>query len=143
MGLDGISVNQLRITPENTSRENAINSDFLENRNRDPKSVNPLGKKSAIDTDDKENTSFFGGDSSGATEENEEETDDNNPSVEIEKIDLSNKELYEIKVDEDTNSLTIYNKKEQKPVGEITPVELSSLVDNLKNPGGILVNKRI
>ncbi len=143
MGLDGISVNQLRITPENTSRENAINSDFLVNRNSDSKSVNSLDKKSAIDTDDKENTSFFGGDSSGATEENEEETDDNNPSVEIEKIDLSNKELYEIKVDEDTNSLTIYNKKEQKPVGEITPVELSSLVDNLKNPGGILVNKRI
>ena len=143
MGLDGISVNQIRITPENTSRENAINSDFLVNRNSDSKSVNSLDKKSAIDTDDKENTSFFGGDSSGATEENEEETDDNNPSVEIEKIDLSNKELYEIKVDEDTNSLTIYNKKEQKPVGEITPVELSSLVDNLKNPGGILVNKRI
>ena len=143
MGLDGISVNQLRITPENTSRENAINSDFLVNRNSDSKSVNSLDKKSAIDTDDKENTSFFVVYSSGATEENEEETDDNNPSVEIEKIDLSNKELYEIKVDEDTNSLTIYNKKEQKPVGEITPVELSSLVDNLKNPGGILVNKRI
>ena len=74
MGLDGISVNQLRITPENTSRENAINSDFLVNRNSDSKSVNSLDKKSAIDTDDKENTSFFGGDSSGATEENEEET---------------------------------------------------------------------
>ena len=143
MGLDGISVNQLRVTPENTSKENAINSDFLVNRNSGSRSVNSLDKKSAIDTDDKENTSFFGGDTSGETEENDEDNVEENSSVEIEKIDLSNKELYEIKVDENTNSLTIYNKKEQKPVGEITPVELSSLVDNLKNPGGILVNKRI
>ena len=143
MGLDGISVNHLRVTPENTSKENAINSDFLVNRNSGSRSVNSLDKKSAIDTDDKENTSFFGGDTSGETEENDEDNVEENSSVEIEKIDLSNKELYEIKVDENTNSLTIYNKKEQKPVGEITPVELSSLVDNLKNPGGILVNKRI
>ena len=51
--------------------------------------------------------------------------------------------MYEIKVDETTNSLTIYNKKENKTVQEITPYELSTLVDNLKNPGGILINKRI
>lgn len=142
MGLDGISVNQLRITPENTSKENAISSEMLANRTGSLRSVNSLDKKSAIDTDDKENTSFFGSaDSSEESKDNEEakegETD------EFEKIDLSNKELYEIRVDENSNSLTIYNKKEQKAVQEITPDKLSTLVDNLKNPGGILVNKRV
>ena len=78
MGLDGISVNQLRVTPENTSKENAINSDFLVNRNSGSRSVNSLDKKSAIDTDDKENTSFFGGDTSGETEENDEDNVEEN-----------------------------------------------------------------
>lgn len=141
MGLDGISVNQLRITQENTSRENTLNSQMLAEIGSGSRSVNSLDKKGAIDTDDKENTSFFGGDSS--TSEDEEDNKETQESVEYEKIDLSNKELYEIKVDEATNSLTIYNKKENKTVQEITPYELSTLVDNLKNPGGILINKRI
>lgn len=142
MGLDGISVNQLRMTPENTSKENAINADMLANKGMGLRSVNSLDKKGAIDTDDKENTSFFGGDSS-SNEENEEENPDGQDSLDFEKIDLLNKELYEIKVDENSNSLTIYNKQSDMIVQEISPLELSTLVDNLKNPGGILVNKRI
>ena len=140
MGLDGISVNQLRITPENTSRENAISADLQAKRNVGDRSVNSLDKKSAIDTDDKENTSFFGGASSSDEEENSE---DEAETVEYEKIDLSNRELYEIKPDEDTNSLVIYNKQEGKIVQQITPGKLSTLVDNLKNPSGVFVNKRI
>ena len=142
MGLDGISVNQLRITPENTSKENAINSDFKARLNEDSRSVNSLDKKSAIDTDDKENTSFFGGDSSSSSEEDEnaqEETE----IAEYEKIDLTNKDIYEIKPDENKNSLVIYNKQQGIVVQEITPNKLSVFVDNLKNPAGILVNKRI
>ena len=69
MGLDGISVNQLRITPDNTSKENAINADFRAKMGEGSRSVNSLDKKSAIDTDDKENTSFFGGESSSSDEE--------------------------------------------------------------------------
>ena len=110
MGLDGISVNQLRITQENTSRENTLNSQMLAEIGSGSRSVNSLDKKGAIDTDDKENTSFFGGDSS--TSGDEEDNKETQESVEYEKIDLSNKELYEIKVDEATNSLTIYNKKQ-------------------------------
>ena len=141
MGLDGISVNQLRITPENTSRENAINADMLVNHNNGSRSVNSLDKKGAIDTDDKENTSFFG---AGSSYDGEDDTEtEEKPQEEYEKIDLSDKELYEIRVDENTNSLTIYNKKECKTVQEITPDKLSTLVHNLRNPGGILVNKRI
>lgn len=141
MGLDGISVNQLRITPENTSKENAINSDFKARLNEDSRSVNSLDKKSAIDTDDKENTSFFGGDSSSSKEDEtpQEETE----IAEYEKIDLTNKDLYEIKPDENRNSLVIYNKQQGVVVQEITPNKLSVFVDNLKNPAGILVNKRI
>ncbi len=141
MGLDGISVNQLRITPENTSKENAINADLQAKRNIGDRSVNSLDKKSAIDTDDKENTSFFGGESS--SEEDEEEKNEEVDTVKYEKIDLSNKELYEIRTDENSNSLAIYNKQQGTIVQQITPNELSTLVDNLKNPGGILVNKRI
>ncbi len=140
MGLDGISVNQLRITPENTSKENAINADLQAKRNIGDRSVNSLDKKSAIDTDDKENTSFFGGESSSAEEENQEEETE---TTEFEKIDLTNRDLYEIRQDEDTNSLVIYNKQEGIIVQQISPGELSTLVDNLKNPGGVLVSKRI
>lgn len=141
MGLDGISVNQLRITPDNTSKENAINADFKARMGEGSRSVNSLDKKSAIDTDDKENTSFFGGESSSNDEEEnfEEETQ----NIEYEKIDLTNKDIYEIKPDENTNSLVIYNKQQGVVVQEITPNQLSILVDSLKNPSGILVNKRI
>ena len=141
MGLDGISVNQLRITPDNTSKENAINADFKARMGESSRSVNSLDKKNAIDTDDKENTSFFGGESSSNDEEEnfEEETQ----NIEYEKIDLTNKDIYEIKPDENTNSLVIYNKQQGVVVQEITPNQLSILVDSLKNPSGILVNKRI
>ena len=141
MGLDGISVNQLRITPDNTSKENAINADFKARMGESSRSVNSLDKKNAIDTDDKENTSFFGGESSSNDEkENPEEETQN---IEYEKIDLTNKDIYEIKPDENTNSLVIYNKQQGVVVQEITPNQLSILVDSLKNPSGILVNKRI
>ena len=141
MGLDGISVNQLRITPDNTSKENAINADFKARMGESSRSVNSLDKKNAIDTDDKENTSFFGGESSSNDEEEnfEEETQ----NIEYEKIDLTNKAIYENKPDENTNSLVIYNKQQGVVVQEITPNQLSILVDSLKNPSGILVNKRI
>lgn len=141
MGLDGISVNQLRITQENTSRENAINADLKATRELASKTVDSLDKKSAIDTDDKENTSFFGGESSA--DEEQEENNDELPIEEHEKIDLTNKDLYEIKPDENTNSLVIYNKEQNVVVQQISPNELSTLVDSLKNPSGILVNKRI
>lgn len=141
MGLDGISVNQLRITPDNTSKENAINADFKARMGEGSRSVNSLDKKSAIDTDDKENTSFFGGESS--SNEDEENPEEETQDIEYEKIDLTNKDIYEIKPDENTNSLVIYNKQQGVVVQEITPSELSSLVDGLKNPSGILVNKRI
>ena len=142
MGLDGISVNQLRITPENTSKENAINSDFKARLGEGSRSVNSLDKKSAIDTDDKENTSFFGGDSSSSSEE-DENAQEEKEIAEYEKIDLTNKDIYEIKPDENRNSLVIYNKQQGVVVQEITPNKLSVFVDNLKNPAGILVNKRI
>lgn len=142
MGLDGISVNQLRITPDNTSKENAINADFRAKMGEGSRSVNSLDKKSAIDTDDKENTSFFGGESSSSDEEKNQE-DEMEDIVEYEKIDLTNKDLYEIKPDEITNSLVIYNKQQGVIVQEISPNQLSTLVDSLKNPSGILVNKRI
>lgn len=142
MGLDGISLNQLRITQENTSKENTLNSQMLANIGSGSRSVNSLDKKGAIDTDDKENTSFFGGDSS-SEEEQEEQKEEAEEKLDFPKIDLSNKDLYEIKVDENKGCLSIYNKQEDKTVQEITPHELSSLVDSLKNPGGILINKRI
>lgn len=141
MGLDGISVNQLRITPDNTSKENAINADFKARMGESSRSVNSLDKKSAIDTDDKENTSFFGGESSSNDEE--ENLEEETQNIEYEKIDLTNKDIYEIKPDENTNSLVIYNKQQGVVVQEITPNQLSILVDSLKNPSGILVNKRI
>ncbi len=143
MGLDGISVNQLRITQENTSKENTLNSQMLANIGSGSRSVNSLDKKSAIDTDDKENTSFFGGESSSEEEEQEEKKDNEEESFDFPKIDLTNKELYEIKVDESKSSFSIYNKQENKIVQEISPNELSALVDSLKNPSGILINKRI
>ena len=141
MGLDGISVNQLRITPDNTSKENAINADFKARMGESSRSVNSLDKKNAIDTDDKENTSFFGGESSSNDEE--ENLEEETQNIEYEKIDLTNKDIYEIKPDENTNSLVIYNKQQGVVVQEITPNQLSILVDSLKNPSGILVNKRI
>lgn len=141
MGLDGISVNQLRLKQENTSKELAINTQMVANRDSSSRSVNSLDKKGAIDTDDKENTSYFGAGSTG--EEGEEEKEETKKSEEFVKIDLTDKEKYEIKIDENSSSLTIYNKKSQSVVQNISANELSTLVDNLKNPSGILVNKRI
>ncbi len=140
MGIDGISANQLRITPDNNSRESSNIAFNIANQEAD-KSINALDKKGSIDTDDKENTSFSAKASGGEEEEEQKESVDENETQE--PLDLTNKELYEIKVDENSNSLTIYNKEHQKVVQEINPKELSILVDNLKNPSGIIVNKRI
>ena len=87
------------------------------------------------------NLSFFGGESS--SNEDEENPEEETQNIEYEKIDLTNKDIYEIKPDENTNSLVIYNKQQGVVVQEITPNQLSTLVDSLKNPSGILVNKRI
>lgn len=141
MGLDGISVNSLRMVKENTSKENAINADMSAKLQDGNRSINSLDKKGAIDTDDKENTSFFGGSSKDDEQDSEEQPADE--TQEVLKADFSNSEIYQINVEENSNSITIYNKQNDTLVQKISPVELSTLVDNLKNPGGIFVNKRI
>lgn len=138
MGLDGISVNSLRITPENTSRESAIVADNKAKLSNGAKTVDSLDKKSAITGDDKENTSFFGGGSGFNSEEDEEEKD----VKPFEKLDLSNKENYEIVVDESSSTFSIHNKKTNSTIQEISPQSLSELVETLKTPEGIMVNKR-
>ena len=141
MGLDGISVNQIRITQENTSKENAILADMTAKGGGSSRSINSLDKKGAVDTDDKENTSFFA--KSDSSEEEQEEANEFGEVVEYEKFDLSNKDDFEIKIEDETNSVVIYNKKNEKIVQKITPQGLSELIGALEHPSGAMVNKKV
>ena len=68
--MDGLSLNNLALNRDNTSKENAINSENLANtRSAGDNSIDQLEKKGEIEGGDHENTSASGGFSENLTED--------------------------------------------------------------------------
>ena len=137
MGLDGISINQLRVTPENNSAE--LNNVARFNLNNEHKIVDGLSNGQKIDPDrekDHENPELAEQYTETDSEETQEEIE------EVIKYDLSENNKYMLKLDEESNNILIVEKATSKIVQKINADELSSYVGFLSNSQGSLVNRK-
>ena len=136
MGLDGISINQLRVTPEHNSSE--LNNVTRFNLGNNHKVVDSLSNGQKIDPD-KENNQ----DNPELAEQytGEEEREDETLE-EIIKYDLSENNKYMLKLDENSNTILIVEKATSKVVQKINADELSSYVGFLSNSQGSIINRK-
>ena len=140
MGLDGISINQLRITPENNSAE--LNNPVRFNVDSEHKIVDGLSNSQKIDPDkekdhdDPELARHYDSDDedlNGKSDANDEE---------IVKYNLSDSGNYVLKLDENSNNILIIEKSTSVVVQKIDADELSKYVGFLSNSQGSIVNRK-
>ena len=139
MGLDGISINQLRITPENNSVE--LNNVARFNIGTEHKIVDSLSNGQKIDPDkgkdheDPELTKQY-------TQNNDKEETQEESKEEVIKYDLSDSNKYLLKLDEESNNILIVEKATSKIIQKIDAIELSSYVGFLSNSQGSMINRK-
>lgn len=140
MGLDGISVNQLRITPEHNSSElNKVPKFSLDNS----RPVDGLSQGQKVDPDkerEKEKRELnkqYNSSDEPLDEENEALID--TPVI---KYDLSQSEKYTLKVDDATNEVIIIDKATTEIVQRVSADDLSHFVNYLSNSQGSIVNRK-
>lgn len=139
MGLDGISINQLRVTQEHNSSE--LNSLNRVNPNQTHKVIDGLNEGQKIDPDrerEKDNQNFF---DDFDTDEQNDDNKDEQPEVII-KYDLSESSKYQLKLDELTNTVQIVEISTNNVVQRISAEQLSDYVGFLSNSQGSLVNRK-
>lgn len=136
MGLDGISINQLRTTPENNSAE--LNNIARANQNDFKKVIDGLSEGQKVDPDgeNKHEDAEFDFSEEDEQDENEAEV------VEVIKYDLSDSSKYILKLEDETNSILILEKASMKIIQRISASELSEYVSFLSNSQGAMVNKK-
>lgn len=140
MGLDGISVNQLRITPENNSSELNNTSRFTLEANH--KVVDGLSQGQKVDPDKQnEHEKPKLNNPSDIEDEHEEENADE-VIEEVIKYDLSRNDKYLLKIEDETNSILIIEKSSQNIVQKINAEKLSNFVNYLSNSNGSIVNRK-
>ena len=105
MGLDGISLNQLRVTPEFNSAE--LNN-HLTIASESVKAVDGLANGQRVDPDKEKEHEQNNPEASNS--ENEENTDEEEvqEEVAIEKYDLSDEQRYLLRLDDKSNKIVIY-----------------------------------
>ena len=130
MGLDGISVNQLRLNTEVNSI-NPIN--VVQNRKIDGLSQ---GKKVDPDAENHQNQEMEEDEENQNTEEKQSDIE------EILKYDLSDSEKYMLKVDSLTNNILIVNKDTNEVLQVFSADILQHLMGNLMQGNGVLVNRK-
>ena len=140
MGLDGISINQLRITPENNSAE--LNNPVRFNIGSEHKIVDGLSNSQKVDPDkekdhdDPELARHYDSDN----DDSNDESDTNDE--EIVKYNLSDSGNYILKLDENSNNILIIEKSTSVVVQKIDADELSKYVGFLSNSQGSIVNRK-
>lgn len=136
MGLDGISVNQLRITRDDNSAQ--LNS-AVKSTNFEHKVVDGLADSQKVDPDkEKENEQQ---EFEFSEKDNENEENDNS-HLETIKYDLSDNSKYLLKLDEESNNILIIEKASKNVVQSINADELSGFVGYLSNSQGSIVNRK-
>ena len=135
MGLDGISINQLR-TPENSSAE--ISRQARVGSNQEHKTIDGLTQGQKVDPDQgrQKDEQQKKGNFDEAQEEEEEILE------EVIKYDLSDNNKYCLKLDEESNNILIIDKTSKKVVTQIDADELSQYVSFLSNSQGSIVNRK-
>lgn len=143
MGLDGLSINNLGLNRDNTSKESSINSESLANtRGLYSNSIDQLGKKEAITSEDHDNPSFSG----GFTED--EETDElkdvyENEDGEEEVLKEPHYPEYIFEIDSTEKIIHITDKETKQHITDITVEDLSKFISSMKQPSGIIINRKI
>ena len=139
MGLDGISINQLRVTPENNSAE--LNSNVKFSLNPETKVVDGLAEGQKVDPDKGKEQEKP--DLEEQFVESDDEQDEEPEQVEIIKYDLSDSNKYSLQLDEESNNILIIDKTSSNVVQQINADELSSYVGFLVNSQGSLISRKI
>lgn len=145
MGLDGLSINNLGLNRDSTSKENAIKAEALaESRHFITSSIDQLQKKEAITADDHENPNYSGGSTGDEDEQSEEIQDiygDNEeaPVGSISEVSAN----YCFKIDDTHNIIQIIDPENNDIVMQITAGDLSRFVSHLKQNNGIIVNEKV
>ncbi len=135
MGLDGISINQLRVTPEHNSAE--LNNTAKTEQNYTKIDGLSQGQKVDPDKEKEKEKNGFNFESKDSQEEEASEE-----KVEVIKYDLSKSDKYTLKVDEETDKILIIEKATKNVIQEINAQELSQLVNFLSNSQGSIVNRK-
>lgn len=139
MGLDGISINQLRVTQENNSAE--LNNPARFSLNTEYKVVDGLANGQKVDPDkEKEqenNPELANNYAQGETSDESDEIQED-----VIKYDLAESNKYILKVEEETNKILIVEKNTSNVVQTIDADELSKYVGFLSNSQGSIINRK-
>lgn len=133
MGLDGISINQLRITNELNSAD--LNSASVRAVD-EIKVVDGLSSGQRVNPD-KENGHDFSYD--GEQKKREEESSDEET---VTKYDLSDTSKYVLKLDDETNQIHIIEKATGNVIQIVDAEELSKFLIFSSNSCGSMINKK-
>ena len=136
MGLDGISINQIRSIQDKNSNE--LNSIVFNHKTENTRSVSGLDKGRMVDPDreNNENQEEFEFD---FNEQEENQPEDDNSAI---KYDLSRTDKYSLILDENTNEIVIKEKDSGEVIQKIDAQNLSRFVNFLSNTQGAIVNRK-
>lgn len=136
MGLDGISINQIRSIQDKNSNE--LNSIVFNPKAENTRSVSGLDKGRMVDPDkeNNENQEEFEFD---FNEQEENQPEDDNSAI---KYDLSRTDKYSLTLDENTNEIVIKEKDSGEVIQKIDAQNLSRFVNFLSNTQGAIVNRK-
>lgn len=142
MGLDGISINQLRSVPERTSGE--LNSNVAFSLNINTKAIDGLSNGQRVDPDKQKEhekrqlkRSF-----SNPDNQNHEDLEQEHEKPQVIKYDLSKTEKFSLVVDDITNEIMIIEKHTKNIVQKINADELSNFVNFLPGAKGAIINRK-
>lgn len=141
MGLDGISVNQIRLAQESNSAE--LNSKARFAPNKDTKAIDGLAQGQVIDPDKEREhgkNAFKNNKDDGENEDVENE--DNTETLPIQKYDLSQTDKYTIKTDKKSNEISIIENKTGKVIQVLDSEVLSKFVNYLADAKGSIINRK-
>lgn len=144
MGLEGISINQLRIAPDKET--SGFNPNVKLNSN-DIKIVDGLATGQKVDPDKERehekrqlNKKYNSPDDSSESE-TEEEFDDSQSEAVV-KYDLSVSGRYNLVLDDASNEILIVEKKSGDIIQKIDPDALSNFVNYLPYAQGAMINRK-
>lgn len=140
MGLDGISVNQIRLAQESNSAELNNKTSFAPNK--DTKAIDGLAHGQVIDPDkerEHDKNSFSKNKNEDDEENNEENIDE---AVPVQKYDLSQTDKYTIKTDNSSDTISIIENKTGNVIQVLDSASLSKFVNYLSDAKGSIINRK-
>ena len=145
MGLDGISPIQIRQFNEPNAAE--LNAALNPNQSFGVRAIDGLSEGQKVDPDKERNKQQNNQNADFNNEEDEEydtaeQDEKENEKFNSYKLDLSQTNKYELKVNENSNSIVIVEKATQRTVQVINADNLAIFVRNLIEGKGALVNRK-